>query len=73
MGYSAAFGVTGVTSYTGVWSPGDTTDCHESLADTHKQDAEYPDWCPHCGAAAYIGLNKVDCKAQCKTARSPYL
>lgn len=68
-----AFWVTGVTDYTAAYLVGDITYCTQRLANTHKQDADYPDWCPHCGAAAYIGLRKVDCKAQCKTASSPYL
>ena len=25
----------------------------------------YPDKCPHCGAAAYIGLNKIECSNKC--------
>ena len=28
-------------------------------------DTKYPHKCPRCGAAAYVGLNVVDCKAGC--------
>ena len=35
-------------------------------ADVNKCNETYPHKCPHCGAAAYVGLNAVDCRAKCQ-------
>jgi hypothetical protein len=29
------------------------------------KDDRYPHKCPRCKGPAYIGLNKIDCKAKC--------
>lgn len=34
-------------------------------ADVNKCNENFPHKCPHCGAAAYVGLNAVDCRAKC--------
>ncbi len=33
--------------------------------DSLVADRHYPHRCPHCGAAAFVGFNLVDCKAAC--------
>lgn len=34
--------------------------------DSLTSDPHYPQRCPHCGAAAFIGYTQIDCKARCK-------
>lgn len=33
---------------------------------TRLRDEKFPHTCDRCGAAAYIGLNQVECKAGCR-------
>ena len=34
--------------------------------DSITNDPHYPQRCPRCGAAAFIGYTQIDCKARCK-------
>lgn len=38
-------------------------------ADVKECDEDFPHRCPHCEAAAFVGLTKVDCKAQCRRSK----
>ncbi len=35
--------------------------------DALTSDDRFPQRCPHCKAAAYVGFNEVDCKARCQS------
>jgi len=64
----------GYTSSSPIGPPVEVRDTTKEAAEALRRlktnaatcDDEYPHKCPYCGNAAFVGLNKVDCKANCK-------